>query len=114
MITKSDIERAIRYVKSGALRACVNGKPDVVVELKEFPVQSTSHKSDLQTHMCFVCDALGQKRMFKTPDARNKHIRSHFWQVLNKPCKYCKKVFFRTDNHQNICKQKPANKKQTK
>lgn len=109
-LVKSDIERAIKYVKSGSLRACVNGKRDSVVELKEFPA-STSDKSDAQTHKCIVCDALGQKRMFKTPDARNKHVRSHFWQVLNKPCKYCKLVFFRTDNHQNICTLNPATKK---
>ena len=107
---KSDIERAIKYVKSGSLQACVNGKRDSVVELKEFPA-STSDKSDAQTHKCMVCDALGQKRMFKTTDARNKHVRSHFWQVLNKPCKYCKLVFFRTDNHQHICKLNPATKK---
>ena len=99
----SDIKEAIEYVKSGHL--VVNGE---VIELKVFPVQQSSQKRSDQKYPCRVCEALGQDRKFKTADSMNKHLRSHFYQLLNKQCKYCGKSSFpRIDNHQTICPMKP-------
>ena len=111
MTNDLDVQRVIKSVKAGELTCTVNGEKGVRVELKEFPIQPSSHKTGDQKHVCIVCEALGQSRKFKTPDARNKHVRSHFWQILNKPCKFCKRVYERMDNHQNICEMNPKRRK---
>jgi len=101
-----DIKEAIEYVKKRNL--VVN---EEVIELKVFPAQQSSQKTSDQKHPCRVCEALGQDRKFKTADSMNKHLRSHFYQLLNKQCKFCKKSSFpRIDNHQNICPMNPKNK----
>ena len=100
-----DIKEAIECVKKGHL--VVN---DEVIDLKVFPAQPSSHKNADQKHPCRVCEALGQDRKFKTADSMNKHLRSHFYQLLNKQCNYCKKSSFpRIDNHQKVCPKNPKN-----
>ena len=57
---------------------------------------------------------MGVERKFKKRDALMKHIRSHWWKVLNKPCRYCGELEKRMDNHLAKCSMNPKSKKNKK
>ena len=39
-----------------------------------------------------------------------KHVRSHFYQVLHTPCRWCGAKTPRMDNHKMVCTKNPHNK----
>ena len=56
-----------------------------------------SVKNEKKKFHCFCCSS-----KFTAKDARNKHVRSHFSQVLHPRCA-CGKIPERMDNHKNQC-----------
>ena len=81
--------------------------------MKEFPVQASRENKSDQALKCRVCEALDQNRLFKTKDALNKHVRSHFYQLLNKKCEYCGLKMPRMDNHKAVCPDNPKKRDTT-
>ena len=49
-------------------------------------------------------------RAFKKKDSMIKHVRSHFYQVLHTPCRWCGAKTPRMDNHKMVCTKNPHNK----
>jgi len=82
-----------------------------IVEIKTFEKKSKQARNKMKNYKCKVCAVMNLESFFTNQDALMKHVKCHFWMILNDKCNWCDKRFPRLDNHKEVCPNQPREPK---